>query len=155
MKVIKLFKGSYEFLSNFESCEINYQGNVYRSAEAAFQAAKIDPAHRKAEIFRKIFTYLAPNEAKALGQIMPLNPEWEKIKNSVMSEICRSKFRDNPVLRKRLLDTSDASLVEGNYWHDNIWGVCLCEKCAKIDGQNRLGMILMKIRRELKTDELN
>lgn len=37
-------------------------------------------------------------------------------------------------------------IVEGNYWHDNYWGNCTCDKCKNIEGQNKLGKILMKIR---------
>ena len=43
----------------------------------------------------------------------------------------------------------DIMLIEGNYWHDNYWGNCLCPKCKEIEGQNQLGKILMKVRSTL------
>ena len=34
-----------------------------------------------------------------------------------------------------------------NSWHDNYWGICNCDKCS--NGQNNLGLLLMKLRKEL------
>jgi predicted NAD-dependent protein-ADP-ribosyltransferase YbiA (DUF1768 family) len=56
------------------------------------------------------------------------------------------KFGCNADIRKALLATHPQELVEGNYWHDNYWGNCLCPKCTHIEGQNHLGKLLMKIR---------
>jgi hypothetical protein len=39
--------------------------------------------------------------------------------------------------------------LEGNNWHDNTWGNCLCDKCKGIEGKNLLGNILMQVREEL------
>lgn len=149
MKIIQAFEGELRFLSNFAPCEIYYGGYTYLSVEAAFQAAKIDPQHPQASTLRKSFSSLSPREAKASGRRVPLNPEWEKIKDSIMLELCRLKFQANAAYRQRLLETGEAQLVEGNYWHDNIWGNCNCSRCAGITGENRLGRILMQIRKEL------
>ena len=56
-----------------------------------------------------------------------------------MTDLCRIKFSD-PHLRSLLLATGDAELIEGNWWHDQFWGVC------NGVGQNQLGKILMAIR---------
>ncbi|CAM0109837.1 hypothetical protein VPH166E361_0119 [Vibrio phage 166E36-1] len=59
----------------------------------------------------------------------------------------RYKFSDtNPSLRSKLLDTSDVELVEGNWWGDKYWGVCL----KTGEGENNLGKLLMKVREDLK-----
>uniref|UniRef100_UPI00345E83CD NADAR domain-containing protein n=1 Tax=uncultured Duncaniella sp. TaxID=2768039 RepID=UPI00345E83CD len=50
----------------------------------------------------------------------------------------------NPALAEKLIATGDAELVEGNYWHDTVWGVC------DGVGENHLGKILMRVREELK-----
>ena len=47
-----------------------------------------------------------------------------------------------------LLSTGDVAIIEGNYWHDNFYGQCTCEKCAG-KGKNKLGKLLMDIRSEL------
>jgi predicted NAD-dependent protein-ADP-ribosyltransferase YbiA (DUF1768 family) len=44
-----------------------------------------------------------------------------------------------------LLETKDATLIEGNTWGDQYWGVC-----AGV-GENHLGKLLMQIRSELQT----
>lgn len=61
-----------------------------------------------------------------------------------MYDICRAKFEQNADLRCKLLTTGDAMLVEGNTWGDTVWGVCQGK------GENRLGKILMRVRKELR-----
>lgn len=53
------------------------------------------------------------------------------------------------ILKKKLLETGDAELIEGNYWHDNTWGQCYCPRCKNKIGENHLGKLLMKIRESL------
>ena len=66
-----------------------------------------------------------------------------------MEEIVREKFRQNEELAKMLLATGDRILEEGNSWNDTFWGVSI--KTRK--GKNNLGIILMKVRDELKGGE--
>jgi len=47
-------------------------------------------------------------------------------------------------LKEELLATEDWELIEGNTWNDSFWGVC------QRKGENHLGKILMKIRKELQ-----
>jgi predicted NAD-dependent protein-ADP-ribosyltransferase YbiA (DUF1768 family) len=63
-----------------------------------------------------------------------------------MATIVTNKFKD-PILRKKLLDTGDADLVEGNTWHDQEWGA------YKGVGNNYLGKILMVVREHIKEGE--
>ena len=64
----------------------------------------------------------------------------------------QEKFK-NPVLAKKLIDTGDTELIEGNYWHDNFWGKCSCEKCKNKPKANTLGILLMDIRSKLQKGE--
>lgn len=133
MKKIEFFDGPYAFLSNFI-------GGV----EQKFQAEKtLDKATRKRILG------LPPGEAKQLGNAIRLRPDWEEIKYGVMERLVREKF-NRPRYRIMLLRTGDAEIVEGNTWHDHIWGNCVCERCqAKGPGKNWLGLILTKVRSEL------
>ena len=70
-----------------------------------------------------------------------------------MYEILVEKFTI-PELKEKLLATGDEYLEEGNYWHDNYWGNCHCEKCADITGQNKLGILLMKIREDIRNGRI-
>lgn len=48
-----------------------------------------------------------------------------------------------------IVGTYPHALVEGNYWHDNIWGNCECAKCISFAGQNLLGQLLEVLRTHL------
>lgn len=142
------FKGRYYFLSNFYNSDVTYNGITYRNNEAAFQAQKtVD------ENLRILFSCYNPSEAKAAGRRATLRSDWEVVKEQIMYEICKAKFEQNPDLKKKLLDTGDELLEEGNTWHDNEWGVCGCIECQDIRGRNKLGKILMRVRTELRNNE--
>ena len=64
----------------------------------------------------------------------------------------REKFKDIKLV-EMLLETGDLELIEGNDWHDVYYGKCSCHKC-NVSGENYLGKILMKIREELKQQNL-
>lgn len=133
--IISKFRQNYNFLSNFYACDIEYEGRVYHSSEAAFQAAKC-----KLDAEKDNFINITPSTAKHMGRKVILRPDWEKVKNSIMLDIVYRKFTQNPELAQKLLNTGDATLVEGNSWNDTYWGVCNGR------GQNRLGKILMNVR---------
>lgn len=138
MTEIRTFRGKYYFLSNFYPCRIVWEGLEYPSSEHAFQAAKtLWPAMRE-----KISTASSPAIAKSYGRRCRLRPDWEEVKLDVMNEILTIKF-SNPTLAAKLKATGDATLIEGNTWGDQFWGVC------KGHGQNHLGQILMRIRESL------
>lgn len=109
------------------------------NSEAAFQAQKCEFPEK-----RKEFQKLNPSKAKALGRKVTLREDWDEVKTDVMEGIVRNKFTQNPDLGRKLVETGDAYLEEGNWWGDKIWGVC------DGVGENRLGKILMKVREELK-----
>ena len=79
--------------------------------------------------------------------------EEEKIEEVATPEA----FRKNPKKvfdfynrrKKQLLETGDEELIEGNRWHDNVFGSCFCPKCGD-KGQNMLGKLLMELRDKLK-----
>ena len=148
MREIVSFTGEFHFLSNFFPHRIEYEGIVYPSSEHAYQAAKtLDP-----ELRQKIAEMKTPAKAKRGGKILPLRPDWEQKKFKIMYEICSIKFRDAD-LREKLKRTRPAELIEGNTWHDNIWGVCTCRKCPGA-GRNLLGKVLMEIRNNIILTDL-
>lgn len=138
---IESFTGQYAFLSNFFPCKVELEGRTYPTVEHAFQAMKsLDEADRE-----KIQKAAKPGSAKALGKRVKLREGWNDLRLVIMLEAVRSKFSD-PDLKKLLLETGDAELVEGNTWNDSFWGVC------RGKGQNHLGKILMKTRDELRKE---
>jgi len=144
MNTISSFRGDYAFLSNFFELRIPIQhDNVsYPTVEHFFQAMKsLNPTVRST-----IAALVHPGAAKKYGRSVQLRPDWEDAKISVMRFGLLLKFAANPELKNQLLYTIESILVEGNYWHDNVWGNCLCPKCVDIEGQNLLGYLLMETR---------
>ena len=142
---IDSFRGAFDFLSNFYGASVFYDGLWYQNSEAAFQSAKtLDPE------MRKKFTAASPSQAKSMGRMVNLRPDWEQVKDGIMLEILRSKFAPGTRCAERLLATGSLLLIEGNTWHDNYWGVCQCEKCRGKKGLNHLGELLERVRDELR-----
>ena len=139
------FEGKYAFLSNFFPSPILYEGIVYPTNEHFFQAMKtLNQEERK-----KIAAADTPGKAKRLGRHVQLRADWEQIKADVMRTGLMLKFTDAE-LAKKLIDTGDEELIEGNWWHDNTWGSCHCDACFNTPGRNMLGMLLMELRKELQ-----
>ena len=131
------FDGQYGFLSNFYHSPIALVGHSFLNGEAAFQAFK--DMKRMGE-----FKTIKPSRAKSLGRQVNLRSDWEDVKTMVMEDVVFAKFTQNLDLQKQLLATGDRLLVEGNWWKDNVWGV------SNGRGENRLGIILMKVRTHLR-----
>ena len=88
-----------------------------------------------------------PGEAKKLGRSFQLRPNWDDERDEVMFEACLAKFTQHEDLKKRILGTGDAFLVEhtrnDRYWGDGGDG----------SGQNKLGKILMRVRETIREKE--
>ncbi len=137
--MISSFRGQYQFLSNFYPCVVMLDGEVYPSVEHAYQAAKtLNPTWRQ-----RIREALTPGEAKHLGRIGVLRPDWDTVKLPVMKALLASKFGDR-MLGDLLQATGDEELIEGNWWNDRFWG-----QCPLGTGENHLGRLLMEVRKEL------
>jgi ribA/ribD-fused uncharacterized protein len=138
--VIKIFDGKFDFLSNFFYHPFEYNGMRWKTSEHAFQAMKsLDPQE-----INEVRFCPGPGSAKRMGRRVKMRPDWDYVKTKTMFDILQCKFQGD--LKQRLLDTGDLTITEGNYWHDNFWGDCYCSKCARIDGINMLGRLLMKVR---------
>lgn len=147
LPVIDDFRGRYGFLSNFHRAPLVWEGITYPTSEHAFNAGKtLDMGQRE-----WIAAAPTPREAKRLGRSVQLRPGWdERVRFEVMAEVLRAKFCCHPGRIDALLSTGDALLVEGNTWHDNVWGDCRCSRPACVKpGGNHLGRLLMELRAEL------
>ena len=142
--VINKFRGEYAFLSNFAPCKVVYNGRTYRTVEHAFQAAKsLDVSEQK------IFLFVGePSEAKKWGRQIHLRPDWEQVKEGIMKDLLKQKF-NNLNYKEKLLATDNSTLIEGNNHKDTYWGVC------NGVGKNRLGILLMEVREELRKEVVN
>ena len=67
---------------------------------------------------------------------------WENSQVDTMKSIVMAKFEQNPSLMKKLADTGNRILINGNNKQETFWGVDL----YSWQGDNHLGKILMEIR---------
>lgn len=114
---------------------------------------------KKAELFgdnetlQKIMLSTNPREMKALGrEVKNFKPEvWDAECRKIVTKGNYFKFTQDPNLKKLLLDTKDAILVEASPF-DAIWGIKMAEtdinatNPLKWEGKNYLGFCLMTVR---------
>lgn len=143
MKKIKFYKPNapYGEFSNFSEHSVFIDGKVWPTTEHYFQAQKFHGTQHE-EVIRNLKT---PMDAKIAGQdrSKPLREDWEKIKDNIMRKAVYEKFTQHPELKKLILSTGNAFLIEhtknDNYWADGGDG----------NGRNMLGQILMEVRKIL------
>ena len=142
-KDIRGFHNEYYFLSNFYASPIIHDSILFPTVEHCFQAEKT----LNQDIRRTISLCKTPSEAKYMGRSVNLRDDWEDIKYGRMKLFVNKKFKI-PALKKYLLATGDALLVEENTWNDRIWGT------VNGKGKNLLGKILMEVRSDLQKKAL-
>ncbi len=131
--------------SNFSKHGVEMDGKWYRTAEHYFQSQKFEDSDYRERI------RLAPTAkmAASLGRSrkVPLRADWEEIKDGVMHDAVLTKFSTHDELRQLLLSTGTQAIIE-NAPGDYYWG---CGKDGS--GQNKLGLILMEVREQLRADD--
>lgn len=141
--MINRFIDEFRWLSNFVDAEVSFEGESYKSVEHAYVAAKTLNRAMRFEVA----ACPTAGVAKKMGKTMPLRPDWTQVRLEIMENLLRQKF-SHPEFAEKLLNTGEQEIVEGNVWHDNFFGSCVCETCGN-KGENNLGKLLMKIRGEL------
>jgi ribA/ribD-fused uncharacterized protein len=115
---------------------------VWPTSEHYFQAQKFAGTPHEEEVRQAKSPMIAARMGRSRKR--PLRKDWEKVKDDVMLQALRAKFTQHPELKKLLLGTGDAPLVEhtknDRYWADGGDG----------KGLNRLGILLMRLRTELR-----
>lgn len=144
MAKIAEFQGDYRWLSNFWPSIIHLNNMRFITAEHAYQASKTVNQNEREYIARQI----SPAAAKRAGRNVTIRPNWDEMKVDIMRLIVSIKFSE-PQLATWLLATGDMVLEEGNYWNDTFWGIDL--RTGR--GQNRLGLILMNVRSDLRLQQ--
>lgn len=151
---ITALRGQNFRLSSFYRAELVVGRRIYLTNEHYFQYKKARFAG-DAERAGRILRAPSPGNAKAIGrEVEGLDLErWNGgMAVTVMRKAIRLKFEQHDPLRRFLLNTGDAVIIEGNGHHDNIWGVCWCNKeqygCHD-QGRNLLGHLLMERRARL------
>lgn len=138
------FRDDYDFLSHFYPSPVMAYGKLYPTVEHAYHACMV----LDEEIREHIRRASTPRQAKYLSHLYPRRPDADLVKQRIMYILDCRKF-ENVELARKLIATGTRKLVEGNTWHDNYWGNCICSQCRFTTGYNWAGKILMKVREEL------
>lgn len=136
---------AYRFMSNFYACTLLLDGKVWSTVEHYYQAMKTN-IESEQEMIRLAHS---PGDAKKWGGPpehggkITIREDWNHVKEDVMRKALREKFADAH-LRQKLMETEDATLIEASP-SDYYWG-----EGATHTGMNRLGVLLMEIREEIR-----
>jgi ribA/ribD-fused uncharacterized protein len=133
----------YGCFSNFSKHPIIVDEKEYKTIEAYYQSRKYnDP-----ELQERVRLSISPWVAAQIGRdpSLPLRKDWEEVKEKVMKEALLYKVSQHPDIRSTLLSTENNEIIEhtprDHYWADGGDG----------SGKNRLGILWMEIRNELKS----
>ena len=133
----------YEF-TNFYEAVVRIDNDDWLTTEHYFQAQKfvgtplvgtIQMLERPREAFEKSRD---PRYSKWRRS------DWQSVKEDVMYKALQAKFTQHEKLRRKLMETGDRELIEHSPY-DSYWG-----DGGNGTGKNRLGQLLMKLRREMK-----
>lgn len=141
------------YLSNFYPSPIELGGNTWRTVEHYFQAHKFPEDAMVTYNYGKTLpiwyhimcqplAWLAAKEGERRD--FPLLSNWDEIKEDVMLKALHAKFTQHKNLREKLLATGDEDIVEDSPY-DYYWGTG-----ENGTGKNRLGILLMQVREELR-----
>ena len=138
----------YGWLGNMYGSPIHYNGKIWKTSEALFQALRFED-----EGIRELIR----NEKSPMGAKMKAKTNKDKMVVVPMSEgdvenmrmVVRLKFDQNPVLKSKLKISGDHVIIENigsrNGERHLFWGM------KKVDGEwigsNVMGKILMEVRR--------
>jgi N-glycosidase YbiA len=140
LDVVVGFRGPFWPLSNFFPHDIVIDGSTYPTVEHWFQAEKaLHAADRD-----RIRAAATPAEAKRLGRSVAMVDDWPTRRVEVMRRGLAAKFALESEPGRLLLATGHATLVEGNDWGDQLWGV------SGGRGRNLLGTLLTERRGVLR-----
>lgn len=141
----------YGWLGNMFAAPITYQGQIWRTSEALFQALRFEDLTIR-ELIR--------NDKSPMGAKMISKPYKTKRVVEPMSQedidnmrLClRLKFEQHPDLKEKLLKTGDHIIFEDvkdrKGARHKFWGAVNTN--GQLDGQNMMGKLLMELRDELR-----
>jgi len=142
------------WLSCMSAHPITYQGEDYRTAEALFQCLRF---HKYPEIQELIREQKSPMGAKMKArknrELLNRGIKWDEAPEDIpwMKKCLELKLEQHPLLKKKLLDTGSAEIIEDCTTHDRessrFWGAV--KKDGIWLGDNKLGKLWMEIRNKL------
>ncbi|MBB4606221.1 hypothetical protein GGR59_002466 [Xanthomonas arboricola] len=136
----------YGVFSNLYRRELVFEGELYPTAEHAYQAGKARKPAVKAWLMSAPSPALLAMAAHGL-YYWDIAPGWSTTKFNRMKQVLLAKFTTSDDLRELLLSTGDRRLVEAATIDtpvNRLWGE------VNGNGKNMLGVLLMEVRQELR-----
>ena len=145
-EVIGFYPREFYPFDNFSSFKVEWNGYLFASVEEAYQAASFMGSDE--ELVEKIKKSHSADEAQRIAYANrdKRREDCDDVKISIMEELLRLKIEQNPYVKKKLLQTEDYMIVEDSP-KDDFWGWG-----PNRNGQNNLGKLWMKLRKELKNN---
>lgn len=138
----------YGALSNLYKRPIQFESQVFATAEHAYQAGKAAKKIVRDWLLSAPTPALVAMAAHGLYS-WDIVSNWSQIKYDRMRAVLKAKFTQHEDLRALLLSTGNAKLVEAGRV-DNLvnrtWGI------VNGKGKNMLGVMLMELREELRAE---
>jgi GTP cyclohydrolase II len=135
-------------LSNFSNHAIFLKNKIWPTVEHFYQAQKFTGTNIEERIRLAATPTLAKQLASEVDQSL-IRPNWAAMKKNIMLEGLKAKFTQHPDLRSKLISSGERCLVEYTT-NDSYWG-----DCGDGSGANHLGKLLMSLRTEFTSDNLN
>ena len=143
------FQGPWSYLSNLHNCKIEYGGYIYTSVEQGLTHQKAIAATAR-DILPEIMATTDGFKLKRLAKDIILTSKWEQTRDKVLFNLMLAKFKQNVVLKDKLLATGKKHLFEAVKDRHYGCGFTLREKekisVANNPFQNQTGKNLMLIR---------
>ncbi|TNV75259.1 hypothetical protein FGO68_gene5498 [Halteria grandinella] len=147
------------YLNNYDLSGFKVGDQAYQSVEHYFQSEKYRgyPNANAEEIRKAVIDAIDADTSKKLARTyqdsdkqQSLNADhwhkWEERKDQVMRDAIEYKFAQNEELRKKLIETGDAVLIEDSPV-DKYWG-------GAVEGSlNKLGNMLMEYREKARKEQ--
>ena len=147
-----VFQGEHSFLSNFHRAALDLPSGSFQNVEQAYVHACALHCNTP-PIAAEILKTPDPYTCKRLGKQIKTTAEWDRTKISVLENLVRAKFTQNPSLAEKLVLTGNVKLFECT--RDRFFGVGVpFSQHRRIGltnpGRNKLEEILQEIRQELQ-----
>lgn len=144
VKIIDFYSRSkpYGEFSNFALFPVFVDGKWWPTSEHYFQAMK----YTDEKLQDWVRAPADPMESANRGRdkSVPKREDWEEVKDDFMEKAVMDKFSRYPYLKELLLSTGEATIYEHTE-NDCYWG-----DCGDRTGKNKLGLLLMKVRKSLR-----
>jgi ribA/ribD-fused uncharacterized protein len=142
-EAVYFYTPRYYVFDNFSACSVSLWGQVFPTAEHAYQWKKF--CEHSPSVAQRILKAPSPYAVKKVSDAHKdqVSPDWSRQKKSVMEEILRAKLAQHEDVASKLKETHHKIIIE-NSPTDRYWGIGV-----EGTGQNILGTLWMKLRDEI------